>query len=201
MLTKLVIYTAVSTLSTASLITATHYSSHAYIDLESKVNTYIQLKTDQLRTLRMAYNNEKPLTLPITIPLNEIIERESKLTGLNPKLVEALIEIESNGKTDAERFEPLLNTRSIGLTQVLASNAGHGACKDISWTELYQAEPNIKCGTAMLAENLRSKKSLFAALIAFNGGPTCETRPACKEKASGYAGKVIMRFAEKVKRS
>lgn len=200
MVTKLALYTLVTSLSTSVLITGAHYASHAYIEAETKVKTAFEEKATQFKASILAYNGLREPT-PMVTPHQraDIIAREAGRHSLNPSLIQALIEIESNGRKDAERFEPTLNTRSIGLTQVLATWAGHAPCTGINWTDLYQEEPNIKCGTAILALSMHSKKNLFEALIAFNGGDSCSSRPACREKASAYAGKVIMRFAELVK--
>lgn len=195
---KLIEYSFAFGLLAPSLLAGIHYGSHAYLKFENSLKEEITSKIEKLTT---AYNAFRGTTLnpsPQLLTVKELIERESLKHNLPPELIESLIDIESNWKSDAERFEPQLNTRSIGLMQPLATWAGKYPCQNITWTKLYNEEENIKCGTAILAMELKNKRTIFEGLISYNGGASCNSRPLCREKASSYAGKVIMTFADRM---
>jgi len=198
MIKQIALGTLLTSVSGVALTTGLHFAAHGYIKAESKVNTYISASVTDLQARIRPLVGLKDGGLGVSPSREEIIAREAARNGFNPKIMYALIEAESNWRSDAERFEPALGTRSIGLTQVLGLHAGK-TCKGITWPDLFQDDPNITCGSKILGSALKNQKTLYSALIEYNGGATCTKRARCLARASGHASKVLTRFAELVK--
>lgn len=198
MLKRILLNTLLTSVSGVAVTTGLHFAAHSYVSTEDKVNTYVLASVDNLRARIRPLVGLPDAPLTSTITREDIITREANKNGFNPKIMYALIEAESNWRSDAERFEPALGTRSIGLTQVLGLHAGK-TCKGITWPDLFQDDANITCGSKILGMALKNQKTLYKSLIEYNGGASCSNRPTCLAKASGYASRVVARFAEMVK--
>ena len=129
-------------------------------------------------------------------PLSRLIKSEAARAGIDPRLIHALISVESSYRPKAVRFyprlhrkgkDPLLST-SIGLMQVLGLTALH-TCR-IKPTALFNAEANVTCGIKILAEALAATKDTRAALRYYNGGPKCAPAGHCAS-AENYAALVL----------
>ena len=140
---------------------------------------------------------------------SDTVERIAKAHGLDPLLVEAVIQQESSGHPDAFRHEPGFflryvknNTRfsgadarrvasSYGLMQVMYPTAvDHGF--DGEPEELFLVPINIEIGCRVLAKLMaRFKGDTLLVLAAYNGGPGNVHAKIPLE----YARKVLLRHA------
>ena len=140
-------------------------------------------------------------------PTKDLIQLVAAENHINPVVIEAIIDIESEGKSDAIRFEPVVFSRinrrgsdeermlasSHGLMQVMGYHAAR-TCGLKSWAELYEPIKNLRCGTTIIQGALRSSASgksgtpnLREALVRYNG---------IGERAELYANKVMERIGE-----
>ncbi len=99
--------------------------------------------------------------------LKRLIEKEARAKGLDPKLVESLIRVESD-------FDPqAVSTKgAVGLMQLMPETARlYGA------TNPWDAEQNVKAGTAYLRDLLyHFDGDVKKALAAYNAGPATVKR-------------------------
>lgn len=139
-----------------------------------------------------------------------LVQSIARKMGMNPIIVEALIEQESAKRHDAIRFEEHVYRRisleapglpddqrrmlasSHGLMQVMGHNARR-MCS-MSWADLYDRRKNIECGVTILKKNLTAHKTvkepgarLRLALRDYNGRG---------ERAEAYADRVMGRIAD-----
>ena len=106
----------------------------------------------------------------VNYPVNylEEIQKYSNEYGVDPKVVLAIMRVESNFKTDATS-----KVNAKGLMQVLPDTAKHVAKLlniDVNSIDLNDAETNIKIGTyyiKYLMQNFSNKDTVYAA---YNGG-------------------------------
>ena len=129
------------------------------------------------------------------------IVRESKVHGLDPLLVVAIIRAESS-------FDNYARSRvgALGLMQVMPETGKWIAGKRlVRKTHLFDCELNVEIGTAYLASLIRRFGRLDAALVAYNAGPTAARRILADRAAkarflAGYPRKVT-RELERLKAS
>lgn len=123
------------------------------------------------------------------LPIALMVEREALLAGINPSLTRALAENESRFNPDAVSAKG-----AIGVMQVMPFNAK--AC-GLGVKELFDAEPNIKCGVKLFKEELeRHAFNPDRAVQSYNGGPGCVNR--CKESME-HSKKVMATMARDTK--
>ena len=92
----------------------------------------------------------------------QVIDRHSTAQGLEPKLVKALIQVESGYNPNA-----LSNKGAMGLMQLMP-----GTAADLAVSDPYDPEQNVRGGTAYLRAMLdRFNDRLELALAAYNAGP------------------------------
>lgn len=99
--------------------------------------------------------------------LDALAARAAKRHGLDPSLVEAVVEVES-------RFRPQARSRAgaIGLMQLRPATASEVAGKELTEGDLYDPARNLDLGCAYLARLLRRYHgNRTAALMAYNAGP------------------------------
>lgn len=190
------------------VLTSAHFAARGFTILETRALAYFDTIKDQAIDTLLTYTGRSLPSTASEMSLREIIQQEAKSKGIKPELIEALIEVESNWKPDAIRFEPSLmqgigdqarmKASSHGLTQILGLWAGKSICPSVkTWADLYEPHKNISCGTSILAEGLKHG-SVYKALIAYNGGDGCFKNPKCMTQAEGHAMKVMAVLAEKM---
>jgi soluble lytic murein transglycosylase-like protein len=142
-------------------------------------------------------------------PYREVIREEAAKVGLDPLLVEAVIQQESSGRADAFRYEPGYYTRylagdpawadweprrassSYGLMQLMYPTAVQLGFRQAP-EALFDIRENIRLGCKLLASLLeRFSGDVQKALAAYNGGPAGVTRP----RPRAYATEVQARYA------
>lgn len=109
----------------------------------------------------VADESGKNVRRPVMVDLAALIEREARKNGIDPLLVELIIEQESN-------FDPYATSRSgaQGLMQLMP-----GTATMLGVTDPYDAEQNVAAGTSYFAAQLRRFQDLNLALAAYNAGP------------------------------
>ena len=101
-------------------------------------------------------------------PDRAIINREARLAGLDPRLVAAVIKVESN-------FNPVAVSQkgAIGLMQIMPKTA-QWVAKTNNWplvtSQLFEPSSNIKIGTWYLGYLFRQFNGLTLTIAAYNGG-------------------------------
>jgi soluble lytic murein transglycosylase-like protein len=99
--------------------------------------------------------------LPSNQPLDELITKIAIETGLDPKLLHALVIIES-----------AYNTRAVspvgarGLTQLMPGTAAELGVRDV-----FNTEQNLRAGARYLAIQIGRFSDIRLALAAYNAGP------------------------------
>jgi soluble lytic murein transglycosylase-like protein len=99
--------------------------------------------------------------LPSNQPLDDLISKIAIETGLDPKLLHALVIIES-----------AYNTRAVspvgarGLTQLMPRTAAELGVRDV-----YDTEQNLRAGARYLAIQIGRFSDIRLALAAYNSGP------------------------------
>lgn len=182
----------------SSAASVLHYEAHGILWIENYITS--QLSTFKINAARQIIDVIAPIQPTNTNPktLSQIIDSEANLAILDPKLIHAIIKIESNYNTLAERYEPKLNTSSIGLMQILRTNSKF--CGLNHYSALFDPSTNIKCGILILKSAIARQKSVLGALIEFNGGPNCSKNPTCYAQASNYSAKILAELAESMHR-
>jgi hypothetical protein len=99
--------------------------------------------------------------LPSNQPLDALIQKIAVETGLDPKLLHALVIIES-----------AYNTRAVspvgarGITQLMP-----GTARELGVTNVYDTEQNLRAGARYLAIQIGRFSDIRLALAAYNSGP------------------------------
>lgn len=95
-------------------------------------------------------------------PYDDLIVSAAAVHGLDPKLLHALVVVESAYRPDA-----LSPAGAAGLTQLMPSTAAELGVRD-----RYDIEQNLAGGARYLAEQLRRFGDVRLALAAYNAGPS-----------------------------
>ena len=108
-----------------------------------------------------SYANPVPAAC-ISPALKKLIQREAKEKGLDPKLVDAVIRVESNYDSRA-----LSSSGAVGLMQLMPDTARlYGVC------DPWDIKQNVKAGTAYLRDLLfHFDGDVEKAVAAYNAGP------------------------------
>lgn len=106
----------------------------------------------------------------VNYPVNylEEIQKYSNEYGVDPKVVLAIMRVESNFKTDATS-----KVNAKGLMQVLPDTAKHVAKLlniDVNSIDLNDAETNIKIGTYYIKYLMQNFSNMDTVYAAYNGG-------------------------------
>jgi soluble lytic murein transglycosylase-like protein len=115
---------------------------------------------DQVRTDPMPNFGEVRL-LPARQPLDALIRRIATETGLDPKLLHALVIVES--AYDARAISPV---GARGLTQLMPATA-----RELGVADAFDGEENLRGGARYLAAQIGRFGDLRLALAAYNAGP------------------------------
>lgn len=99
--------------------------------------------------------------LPADQPLDELISQIAAETGLDPKLLHALVIVESAYDPDA--VSPV---GARGLTQLMP-----GTARELGVTNAFDIEQNLRGGARYLAIQIGRFGDLRLALAAYNSGP------------------------------
>lgn len=144
--------------------------------------------------------------------VRDYVAEISRANGVDPKLVESVIEQESNWRSDAMRFEPGVardfNSRGVRDDEVTALSTSFGLMQVIygfhgercglkSATELFDPRVNVRCGVAVLRTCFSRSNDVRRALVCYNGGSKCAEEQGCS-KAEEYADEVLKRLANKM---
>ena len=108
--------------------------------------------TDDYRDVRL---------LPSAQPLDRLITRIASETGLDPKLLHALVIIES-----AYNSRALSPVGAQGLTQLMPGTAAELGVRDA-----FDSEENLRAGARYLAIQIGRFSDIRLALAAYNSGP------------------------------
>lgn len=95
-------------------------------------------------------------------PFDDLIVSAAAVHGLDPKLLHALVVVESAYRPDA-----LSSAGAAGLTQLMPSTAAELGVRD-----RYDVEQNLAGGARYLSEQLRRFRDVRLALAAYNAGPS-----------------------------
>ena len=118
----------------------------------SAPNIQNNLSTDELGDVRL---------LPSIQPLDRLISRIANETGLDPKLLHALVIIES--AYDSRAISPV---GAQGLTQLMPGTAAELGVRDA-----FDSEENLRAGARYLAIQIGRFSDIRLALAAYNSGP------------------------------
>jgi hypothetical protein len=94
--------------------------------------------------------------------LTKIIVRQALSKHLDPKLVAAIIVVESNGNPLA-----ISGAKSVGIMQIHIPTWSNSV--DFTENNPFDPEVNVDIGTTILADYLRRSKDLQSALLAYEG--------------------------------
>ncbi len=95
-------------------------------------------------------------------PYRDVIEEHATYYGVDPRLVAAVIAVESKGDPSATSY-----AGAAGLMQLMPS-----VCADFGVADPYDPYHNVRGGTALLAKHLQKYKgNLEKVLAAYNAGP------------------------------
>jgi soluble lytic murein transglycosylase-like protein len=135
----------------------------------------------------LVYHQTRLLRAPIE-PSRGLIEAEvdraAKAYQLHPKLLHALVKVESGYRQQA--VSPV---GALGLSQVMPANYRRCGLKDAG--ELFDPVSNLRCGALILRQEIDRLGSLRDALTVYNCG-----RVQCQE-GKQYANKVLNLFTAK----
>lgn len=118
----------------------------------------------QQRARRTSLTLTKP---PRDSGLESKIARYARAQGLSPRLVQAVVQVESGYNPRA-----LSNKGAMGLMQLMPATA-----REMGVTDAYDPDQNLRGGTRYLWQQIRRHKGdLELALAAYNAGPTAVAR-------------------------
>ena len=117
---------------------------------------------------------------PKLVGLPAYIKIAAKKSGLPPKLIAAVVHVESRGKDNA-----VSNAGAIGLMQLMPATA------KMLHVNPWNAKQNVIGGSEYLAQLIKRFGSLWLALEAFNTGPTNVADGRVCHAAVSYANNVI----------
>lgn len=152
------------------------------ISVETEVETETSVETEVL------IEEEKPrfFDVPLGEDLQTYIFELSEDIGIDPAIVIAIIEKESNYDISAVGD----HGRSLGLMQI--QFRWHTArMAELGCDDLLDARQNVCVGIDILADLLEEGESIEWVLMAYNGGHAYADRLASEGRVSEYANKII----------
>jgi hypothetical protein len=154
------------------------------VETETLVETSVETSVET----EVLMEEEKPrfFDIPLDEDLQTYIFELSEDIGIDPAIVIAIIEKESNYDISAVGD----HGRSLGLMQI--QFRWHTArMAELGCDDLLDARQNICVGIDILADLLEEGKSIEWVLMAYNGGHTYADRLASEGRVSEYANKII----------
>lgn len=134
--------------------------------------------------------NGNKVRRPVNVDINAVIEREARKNGIDPLIVELIIQQESN-------FDPYATSGAgaQGLMQLMPGTAAM-----LGVTDPYDIEQNVAAGTSYFAQQLRRFQDLGQALAAYNAGPGAVAAaggiPAIAE-TQNYVSNICGRYSQR----
>ena len=153
--------------STISIMSAKKIGLASYV-------SEVELK--QERIVQAVLKRHANASGPEASKLSKIIVRHSEEKKLDPKLVAAIIVVESSGNPLA-----ISGSKSVGVMQIHLPTW----CNVVDFTEKnpFDPEVNIEIGTEILANYLKRSKDVESALLAYEGSHDITE--------SGYSARVM----------
>lgn len=140
----------------------------AFLALPAWAGVRVETRADGLKVITnegAEYRARRTAVQLVEVPaedLGQLIERHSEAQGLEPRLVKALIQVESGYNPEA-----LSNKGAMGLMQLMPETA-----RELAVSDPYDPEENVRGGTTYLRAMLdRFDDRLELALAAYNAGP------------------------------
>lgn len=99
--------------------------------------------------------------LPTQTQWDEIIDHCSRISGLDPRLISAVIKVESNNNPQA-----ISPKGAQGLMQLMPATQAY-----LGVTDPFDPQANVQAGSMYLQEQLATFGSVELALAAYNAGP------------------------------
>jgi len=145
-------------------------SVFAAVDAEAQIEIKTlgdgtRLVHNENATQRARRTSNKLVSVP-EAQLDEWIQHYSRQNRLDPKLVQAVMQVESGYNPRA-----LSSKGAIGLMQLMPATA-----RSLRVDDPWDPEANIRGGTAYLRQQLNRFGDLRMALAAYNAGPTAVSR-------------------------
>lgn len=136
---------------------------------------------------------EPRFNVSLSEDLQELVYSECTERGVDPYLAVAVMLRENRG------FDPSIisGSNDYGLFQINRIN--HKRMADLGYTDMLNAEDNIKAGVYILAECLASSDSYHEALMAYNMGRTGCNRAMAKGIYSTDYSRGVMAFYDGLK--
>lgn len=162
----------------------------AYSYHESSYNPQRRMLTSYVSQLDEQGNRVRR---PVEVDLGALIDREAKKNGIDPLLVELIIQQES-------AFDPYATspTGAQGLMQLMP-----GTASMLGVTDPYDIEQNVAAGTSYFAQHLKRFGALDLALAAYNAGPgavsACGGVPGYAE-TQNYVASICANYASRRKK-
>ena len=168
--------TAITISAFATTLLSLHYGSRAIIYGE----TVLYQRLQSSKPWRYV-SDRLTACYPESTSLEAYIANSAKHFKVSSDLISALIEVESNFKSDAIAFNPegeaqygRMKSAAHGYMQIRGVHAANTLCPEAKTVpDLYQTAINVFCGTRILRDALDHQPSLELALAAYNGGPRC----------------------------
>lgn len=136
---------------------------------------------------------EKLFNVALAPELQELVYSESVKRGVDPYLAVAVMLRENRG------FDPSIisGSNDYGLFQINRIN--HARMADLGYTNMLDAQDNIKAGVYILAECLNKNDTYHEALMAYNMGQGGANRAMKKGIYSTDYSRGVMTFYEGLK--
>ena len=101
-----------------------------------------------------------------------LIAQKAQTYSLDPSLIRAIIQQESNWNINARLWEPRLNEASVGLMQVLVSTATQVLGYTVTEQQLYDPNLNLEAGCKFLLQLMGrfAQQGIDAVIAAYNAG-------------------------------
>lgn len=156
------------------------------IDTKKEVETKTSVKTEVETEILMKEEKPRFFDVPLDEDLQTYIFELSEDIGIDPAIVIAIIEKESNYDASAVGD----HGRSLGLMQI--QFRWHTArMAELGCDDLLDARQNVCVGIDILADLLEEGESIEWVLMAYNGGHAYADRLASEGRVSEYANKII----------
>lgn len=151
-------------------------------EIDTKKEVEISVETEVL----IEEENPRFFDVPLDEDLQTYIFELSEDIGIDPAIVIAIIEKESNYDASAVGD----HGRSLGLMQI--QFRWHTArMAELGCDDLLDARQNVCVGIDILADLLEEGESIEWVLMAYNGGHAYADRLASEGRVSEYANKII----------